>query len=356
MERERARRRERDKRASCRAHSKGEGHELHRNLSDDSSSGRELTFSPLYEAIEEATKPGSRGGRSQDVAINDLAAVSRPLPTEQQYLELSWWLARSFVEQAFEVVYYHHRSLLHNLELDQQEPKRDLKKALKTAWVEDNFDSKVSPMATHLNILFGLDEQYFHACNVNKVQQVYRVDLTPFTHHAHLTNLTNLTPVANPLNPRNDIRGITTRHRPNGSWLRSSPTRGSLYMRRPLFWLSGQNELLPRLLEALRIVTGLLSPTQAGDRLPKVTEKEGLKLLQMAWKEYDVAVHHAAFYSRLAAILRACLLWFSVIIIVFTVLYTQRCAKDDDADIIDGANRTIFADDYMRTMAAYSRL
>ena len=177
--------------------------ELHPNFLDDSSSTRELTFSPLYEAIEEATKLGSRGGRSQDahaknkvqetffsqqlkkaedekatvtcVAIKNLAAAARPLPTEQQYLELSWWLARSFVEQAFEVVYYHRRHRLRSfeleLELDQQQPKSERKKALKTAWVKHNFDSKVSPMATHLTVLFGLDEQYFHACNVNNVQQ-----------------------------------------------------------------------------------------------------------------------------------------------------------------------------------------
>ena len=158
---------------------------------------------------------GSRGGRSQDartndeahatifskqlkkadgekatveghgVAIKNLAAVSRPLPTEQQYLELSWWLAKALLEQAFEVVYYHHRPLLESLEqellkLDQQEKAtgtRDAKKSLKTAWVERHYDSKVSLMATHLNILFGLDEQYFHACNVNNVQQACRVDL-----------------------------------------------------------------------------------------------------------------------------------------------------------------------------------
>ena len=170
--------------------------ELHPNLLDDSSSNRELIFSPLYEAIEEATKLGSRGGRSKDahakekakevffsqqlknaedkeavmtsVAIKNLAAAARPLPTEQQYLELSWWLARSFVEQAFEVIYYHHHYMLLS-------KPSDTKDKLKKQWIERNFDSKVSSMATHLNILFGLDEQYFHACNVNNVQQACRV-------------------------------------------------------------------------------------------------------------------------------------------------------------------------------------
>ena len=182
---------------------------LHPNFLDDSSSNRELTFVPLYEALEEATKLGSRGGRSQGahakdkaqdmffskqlkqaesekstvtlVAIKNLAAVSRPLPTEQQYLELSWWLAKALVEQAFEVVYYHRRHLLRSFELELELDQQKTKSELKVAWVEHNFDSKVGPMATHLNILFGLDKKYFHACNVNNVQQVCRVDLTPFT-------------------------------------------------------------------------------------------------------------------------------------------------------------------------------
>ena len=207
---------------------------------------------------------GSRGGRSNDahaknkvqetffsqqlkkaedekatvtcVAIKNLAAAARPLPTEQQYLELSWWLAKSFVEQAFEVVYYHHFYLLHafelNLGLDKQEPKSDIKKALKTAWVEHNFDSKVSPMATHLNILFGLSEQYFHACNVNNVQQACRVDLhTPhIIHKPHKSYKPHKLhqPHTSYTSPQRYMAALP-RHRPNGSWLRSSPTRGSLY-------------------------------------------------------------------------------------------------------------------------------
>ena len=189
---------------------------LHPNFLDDSSSNRELIFSPLYEALEEATKLGSRGGRSQDAhakdkaqdmffseqlkkaesekstkrfvanAIKNLAAVSRPLPTEQQYLELSWWLAKALVEQAFEVIYYNHRHLLRSFELELQLDQQMTKIELKTAWVEHNYDSKVSPMATHLNILFGLDRKYFHACNVNNVQQVCAESnyafSPPFTH------------------------------------------------------------------------------------------------------------------------------------------------------------------------------
>ena len=126
-----------------------------------------------------------KGVAVESVAIKNLAAAARPVPTDQQYLELSWWLARSFVEQAFEVLYYHkhHRlaSFKDGLELDQREPKSELKKA----WVERNLDSKVSPMATHLNILFGLDEQYFHACNVNNVQQAcwFRPHTQKCTHH-----------------------------------------------------------------------------------------------------------------------------------------------------------------------------
>ena len=115
------------------------------------------------------------------VAIKNLAAVSRPLPTEQQYLELSWWLAKALVEQAFEVVYYHRRHLLRSFELELELDQQKTKSELKVAWVEHNFDSKVSPMATHLNILFGLDKKYFHACNVNNVQQVSRF-IAPFTH------------------------------------------------------------------------------------------------------------------------------------------------------------------------------
>ena len=178
--------------------------ELHPNLLDDSSSDRELTFSPLYEALEEATKLESRGGRSQGAqaqdkahevlfteqlkkaesekstarfaanAIKHLAVVSRPLPTESQYLDLSCWLAKALVEQAFEVIYYHHRHILRTFELelnlDQQKPKSELK----TKWVESHFHSQVSPMATHLNVLLGLDKKCFHACNVNNVQQVCR--------------------------------------------------------------------------------------------------------------------------------------------------------------------------------------
>ena len=247
--------------------------ELHPNFLDDSSSTRELIFSPLYEAIEQATKLGSRGGRSNDSHVKEkiqehfnsqqlkraedqtkvvvtssaatkLTYTARPSPTDQQYLELSWWLAKSFVEQAFEVVYYHQPYLLHDfelgLELDQQNAKpSDLKKALKTAWVEDKYDSKVSPMATHINILFGLDEQHFHACNVNNVQQACRVGLAPFAHHTCSICLSH--------NPHRYIAIYLwcipghiswhhiPQHRPIVSWLRSSPTRGSLYRARPYF-------------------------------------------------------------------------------------------------------------------------
>ena len=80
--------------------------------------------------------------------------------------------------------------------------------------------------------------------------------------------------------------------------------------------------------------------------MPKVTEKEGLELLLMAWKEYDVAVYHAAYYSWLARILQCILLLLGVVIIVFTVLYTQRCDDDDYAsdyvgDILSSLNVSI---------------
>ena len=79
--------------------------------------------------------------------------------------------------------------------------------------------------------------------------------------------------------------------------------------------------------------------------MPKVTEKEGLELLLMAWKEYDVAVYHAAYYSWLARIFQGILLLLSVVIIVFTVLYTQRCdeeyASDYVAEILASLNISI---------------
>ena len=164
--------------------------ELHSSLLDGSSSNRELTFSPLYEAIEEATKLSSRGegGCSNNAharkdaqekffsalfqkagpekateSLEDLAVMGKPLPTEEQYLDLSWWLAQKFVEQAFDVCHCHQLKL--GLELDKQE---------KQAWIESKMVSKVSPMVTHLNILFGLDEHHFHACNINNVEQVCR--------------------------------------------------------------------------------------------------------------------------------------------------------------------------------------
>ena len=55
----------------------------------------------------------------------------------------------------------------------------------------------------------------------------------------------------------------------------------------------------------------------------------------MAWKEYDVAVYQAAFYSWLAHFLQCILLLLSVVIIIFTVVYTQQCEEGDDADIDD---------------------
>ena len=67
--------------------------------------------------------------------------------------------------------------------------------------------------------------------------------------------------------------------------------------------------------------------------MPKVTEKEGLELLLMAWKDYDVAMYHARWYSLLAQIFQAILLVLSVFIIFFTVLYTQRCDNEDDANL-----------------------
>ena len=86
--------------------------------------------------------------------------------------------------------------------------------------------------------------------------------------------------------------------------------------------------------------------------MPKATEKEGLELLLMAWKEYDVAVYHAVWYSRLARIFQGILLLLSVVIIFFTVLYTQRCNDDEDAiltedqkyvaDIASSLNISIF--------------
>ena len=71
---------------------------------------------------------------------------------------------------------------------------------------------------------------------------------------------------------------------------------------------------------------------QAGDRLPKVTEKEGLELLRMAWKEYDVAMLLGRYYYLLARVFQLILLLLGVIVIVFTVIYSQRCSEEYDAD------------------------
>ena len=50
----------------------------------------------------------------------------------------------------------------------------------------------------------------------------------------------------------------------------------------------------------------------------------------MAWKEYDVAVHLGGRYFRLARVFQCILLSLGVIVIVFTVLYTQeRCEEAD---------------------------
>ena len=56
----------------------------------------------------------------------------------------------------------------------------------------------------------------------------------------------------------------------------------------------------------------------------------------MAWKEHDVAVYLAARYFRLAWIFQSIVLVLSVVIILFTVLYTQRCDNEDDASNEDG--------------------
>ena len=66
--------------------------------------------------------------------------------------------------------------------------------------------------------------------------------------------------------------------------------------------------------------------------MPKVTEKEGLELLRMAWKEYDVAVHLGGRYFRLARVFQCILLSLGVIVIVFTVLYTQERCEEADVD------------------------
>ena len=76
--------------------------------------------------------------------------------------------------------------------------------------------------------------------------------------------------------------------------------------------------------------------------MPIVTEKGGLELLLMAWNDYDVAVYHARWYSLLAQIFQGILLVLSVSIIVFTVLYTQRCDNEDDANFDPFANIELF--------------
>ena len=55
----------------------------------------------------------------------------------------------------------------------------------------------------------------------------------------------------------------------------------------------------------------------------------------MAWKAYDVAVYYARWYSVLAQVFQFLTLVLSVVIIVFTVLYTQRCNEGEDANIDD---------------------
>ena len=67
--------------------------------------------------------------------------------------------------------------------------------------------------------------------------------------------------------------------------------------------------------------------------MPKVTKKEGLELLLMAWKEYDVAVYWEYWYSQLARIFQFIVLLLSVVIIVFTVLYSQSCGNEDDENL-----------------------
>ena len=56
----------------------------------------------------------------------------------------------------------------------------------------------------------------------------------------------------------------------------------------------------------------------------------------MAWKEYDVAVYHAGWYSWWAQVFQGAILMLGVVIIVFTILYTQRCDSEDDASNENG--------------------
>ena len=63
----------------------------------------------------------------------------------------------------------------------------------------------------------------------------------------------------------------------------------------------------------------------------------------MAWKAYDVAVYHARWYSVLAQVFQLLTLVLSVVIIVFTVIYTRRCNEGDDD--IDDCLKTSMSED-----------
>ena len=183
-------------------------------------SGGELAFSPIWQAIDEATRTRLTGDNSAPSWASSTHATEvltrvdpAPPATSADIEDLSFWLANQFVSSAFEVFYYHFRALCRarrpsvtieslflsftsnaintltltallkeentlvesKIHLTNAEEKAR-KTRMKKTWSLHQ-EPKLRTMVAHLNFIFKSEK--FEACNVNNLYQVSTSSNTP---------------------------------------------------------------------------------------------------------------------------------------------------------------------------------
>ena len=215
-------------------------------------SGGELAFSPIWQAIGEATRtrltgdqnapswavgtPAKSPATAETLTRVDLA----PPATSADIEDLSFWLANQFVSHAFEVFYDHFRALcrtrsdvnieslvlsftskainattlkalfkdennnltetVETIDASKTDTHRDQllqaeKSRMQKAWSMQQ-EAKLQTMVTHLNLLFKSDK--FEACNVNHLYQVTASSAQRLLPSRHSSNL-SVHPCIHPL-------------------------------------------------------------------------------------------------------------------------------------------------------------
>ena len=178
-------------------------------------SGGELAFSPIWQALDEATrtrltgdssspswatgaatKPPAKASKGKTVNA-EMMSRADPVPpaTQTEIQELSFWLADQFVSQAFEVYYYYRKK-----EMASCWSKKESKKDSRREWFFQQ-QEKLRTMDANLNVIFKSEN--FQSCNVHNLFQVScgatnntclpptinPTPISPFTAHTHTPHI-----------------------------------------------------------------------------------------------------------------------------------------------------------------------